>query len=59
VSGALHSNGTSVLTTFHRRAFSKAGYSVALIARGQASLNALSEEIKSTGGEVNALHLNF
>ncbi|KAF7340807.1 hypothetical protein MSAN_02109800 [Mycena sanguinolenta] len=33
------------------RAFSKAGYSVALIARGQASLNALSEEIKSSGGE--------
>ncbi|KAJ7678342.1 NAD-P-binding protein [Mycena rosella] len=34
----------------HRRAFSKAGYSVALIARGQSSLNALSEEINSTGG---------
>ncbi|KAJ6510858.1 hypothetical protein C8R45DRAFT_1050403 [Mycena sanguinolenta] len=33
------------------RAFSKAGYSVALIARGQSSLNALSEEIQSTGGE--------
>ncbi|KAJ7722645.1 short-chain dehydrogenase/reductase SDR [Mycena maculata] len=33
------------------RAFSRAGYSVALIARRQSSLDALSEEIKSSGGD--------
>ncbi|KAK7028464.1 NAD-P-binding protein [Favolaschia claudopus] len=33
------------------RRFSKEGYSVALIARGEDSLNALSDEIKKGGGE--------
>jgi NADP-dependent 3-hydroxy acid dehydrogenase YdfG len=54
----LHSEGTS-LTRLHRRAFSKAGYSVALIARGQNSLNALSEEIKSNGGDVGTLRVDL
>ncbi|KAJ7888573.1 hypothetical protein B0H14DRAFT_2693017 [Mycena olivaceomarginata] len=48
VAGVGNAAGTGAAAA---RAFSKAGYSVALIARGQASLNALSEEIKSTGGE--------
>ncbi|KAJ7102718.1 NAD-P-binding protein [Mycena epipterygia] len=48
VAGVGNAAGTGAAAA---RAFSKAGYSVALIARGQSSLNALSEEIKRTGGD--------
>ncbi|KAJ6530043.1 hypothetical protein DFH09DRAFT_151917 [Mycena vulgaris] len=48
VAGVGNAAGTGAAAA---RAFSKAGYSVALIARGQKSLNALSEEINSTGGD--------
>ncbi|KAJ7908905.1 hypothetical protein B0H13DRAFT_1617092 [Mycena leptocephala] len=48
VAGVGNAAGTGAAAA---RAFSKAGYSVALIARGQSSLNALSEEIKNNGGD--------
>lgn len=35
-----------------RRLFSKAGYSIALVARGADSIKQLSEEINASGGDV-------
>ncbi|KAJ6530283.1 NAD-P-binding protein [Mycena capillaripes] len=48
VAGVGNAAGTGAAAA---RVFSKAGYSVALIARGQSSLNALSDEIKGSGGD--------
>jgi len=43
--------------SFTRRLFSKAGYSVALIARGADSVTQLAEELNATGGDVCTLKL--
>ncbi|KAJ6456586.1 hypothetical protein C8R47DRAFT_186788 [Mycena vitilis] len=48
VAGVGNAAGTGAAAA---RAFAKAGYSVALIARGQSSLDELSKEIKSNGGD--------
>ncbi|KAJ7862070.1 hypothetical protein B0H13DRAFT_1112029 [Mycena leptocephala] len=56
VAGVGNAAGTGAAAA---RAFSKAGYSVALIARGQSSLSALSEEIKSNGGDVGTLRVDL
>ncbi|KAJ6632215.1 hypothetical protein B0H10DRAFT_8063 [Mycena sp. CBHHK59/15] len=47
VAGVGNASGTGAAAA---RLFSKAGYSVALIARGKGSLDSLTEEIKSNGG---------
>lgn len=45
-----------LLTNFARsRLFAKAGYSVALLARGADSVNALAKEITESGAEVPGL----
>jgi len=49
VAGVGNASGTGAATA---RAFSKAGYAVALIARGADSLKTLAEEINSSGGDV-------
>lgn len=47
----MHLMVSSVDLTYSR-IFAKAGYSVALIARGTDSVNALAKEISESGGEV-------
>jgi len=54
VAGVGTGAGTGAATA---RLFAKVGYNVALIARGEASLNKLADEIKSTGGEAGAFPL--
>ncbi|KAJ7450075.1 hypothetical protein B0H11DRAFT_2078347 [Mycena galericulata] len=54
VAGVGNAAGTGAAAA---RMFSKAGYSVALIARGQTSLNALSAEIKDNGGDAAPFYM--
>jgi len=51
VAGVGNGSGTGASTA---RLFAKSGYNVALIARGEDSLNKLADEIKSDGGEAGA-----
>lgn len=49
-----HSTLCCVSTFIFRRTFSKAGYSVALVARGKDVVDQLAEELNASGGDVGA-----
>ena len=53
---ACHLLENASLTVVHinRRTFSKAGYSVALIARGEEAVKQLADELNASGGNVCA-----
>ncbi|KAJ7279348.1 hypothetical protein C8J57DRAFT_1448851 [Mycena rebaudengoi] len=54
IAGIGNASGTGAAAA---RLFSKAGYSVALIARGKSSLDSLSQEIKSAGGNAAPFYI--